>query len=336
MQKILEILYKGKKINYKQSKYIFQLMLQDKLSKEQITAILISMKIRGEYYEEIAGAVSSILNKVKYFPKPDYPFADIVGTGGDCKNTINISTVSAFVAAGCGAKIAKHNNKGISSISGSSDILKKFGIDLYISAEQSRKSLDELGICFLFAPKYHSFFNKKIIEVRKILKTSTLFNILGPLINPAKPPLILIGVYNPKISFPIAQTLKLLKYQKALIVHSGGMDEITLHDDIQVVELKNEEIISYSLTANDFGLEPQSSKYLFVNSSEENYHTVSNILKGKGNFAQSSVVAANVALLLKLFGHENLKQNTCLALNEIQSGKPYTRMMSLVKRGQHE
>lgn len=333
MQKILERLYQGKKISYKQSKYIFQLMLQNKLSKEQIAAILISMKIRGETYEEIAGALLSTLDKVKYFPIPKYPFADIVGTGGDCKNTINISTASAFVAAGCGAKIAKHNNKSISSISGSSDILEKFGINLYMSAEKSRKALDELGVCFLFAPKYHDCFNKNIIEVRKILKISTIFNILGPLMNPTHPPLILIGVYDPKISLLIAKTLKLLKYKKALIVHSGGMDEVTLHDTIQIVELNNEEIINYYLTASDFGLEPQPLKHLFINSIQENYNITSSILKGTANFAQESVIAANVALLLKLFGHENLKKNTCLALNEIQSGKSYTRMMSLIARG---
>lgn len=336
MQKILENLYQGKTINFQQSKYIFELILNDKLSKEQITAILISMKVRGENYEEIAGAVESILNRAKYFPKPEYLFADIVGTGGDCKNTINISTASALVAAGCGVKVAKHNSKGISSISGSSDILEKFGINLYMSAQKSRQALDELGLCFLFASKYHYHFNDKVIRVRKILKTSTIFNILGPLINPSKPPLILIGVNNPKISFAIAKTLKLLKYKKALIVHSEGMDEVTLHNYTQIVELDNEKIISYSLTANDFGLKKQSLKYLFIKSTEENYNIISNILKGKANFAQESVIAANVALILKLFGHENLKKNTCLALDEIKSGRSYIRMMSLAKRGQDE
>lgn len=333
IQSILESLYEGKKISYNQSYYLFENIIQRKLTKEQIASVIISMKVRGETSEEIAGAAKVMLNHMKYFPRPKYLFADIVGTGGDYKDSINISTTSAIVAAGCGVKIAKHNNRSISSISGSSNLLELFGINLLMSAKQSRKSLDKLGICFLFAPKYNDGFNNDIIKVRSILKTRTLFNILGPLLNPARPKLALIGVYSNKLLYPIAQTLKMLKYKRAIVIHSGGMDEVSLHAKTQVVELKNKEIKSYSLNAEDFGLQYQSSNSLTIRTAEENYEIILNLLKGKGNFIHESVIAANVALLLKLFGKENLRKNTCLALDEIRSGKSYTRIMSLARQG---
>lgn len=332
-QIILENLYQGKKIDYEQSCYLFQCIIKQKLTTEQISAALISMKVRGECFQEIAGAATIMLNKIKYFPRPKYLFADIVGTGGDYKNSINISTASAIVAAGCGIKVAKHNNKSISSISGSSDILELFGVNLDMSAEKSRKLLDKLGICFLFAPKYNDFFNKDILKVRNLLKTRTLFNIVGPLLNPAKPKIALIGVYSKKLLYPIAQTLKMLNYKRAAVIHSGGMDEVTLHDITQVVELKYNKIKSYSLSAEDFGLKHQSELLLKTKSIKENYEIISKLLQGKGDFIHESVIAANVALLLKLFGNENLRKNTCLALDEIRSGKPYIRMMSIVEQG---
>ncbi|HAO0783035.1 TPA: anthranilate phosphoribosyltransferase, partial [Escherichia coli] len=166
----------------------------------------------------------------------DYLFADIVGTGGDGSNSINISTASAFVAAACGLKVAKHGNRSVSSKSGSSDLLAAFGINLDMNADKSRQALDELGVCFLFAPKYHTGF-RHAMPVRQQLKTRTLFNVLGPLINPAHPPLALIGVYSPELVLPIAETLRVLGYQRAAVVHSGGMDEVSLHAPTIVAEL---------------------------------------------------------------------------------------------------
>lgn len=330
-QIILEKLYEGKKISFQQSYKLFNYIIEDKISNEQISAILIGMKIRGEHHEEIAGAVTAMFKTMKYFPSPNYLFADIVGTGGDYKNSINISTISAIVAAGCGIHVAKHNNRSISSMSGSSDILELFGVNLNISAKSSRRLLDTLGICFLFAPKYNNGFNNRILKIRKLLKTRTLFNILGPLLNPAKPPLILIGVYSPNLLLPIAKTLKILKYKKALVIHSGGMDEVTLYANTNIAELNNNKIKMHTLNAEDFGLKYQTQKSLIIKNTEENYELLCNLLQGRGSLSHESVIAANVALLLKLFGHENLYKNTSLALEQIKSGNSYKRIMSFIK-----
>lgn len=196
LQPILEKLYQAQTLSQQESHQLFSAVVRGELKPEQLAAALVSMKIRGEHPNEIAGAATALLENAAPFPRPDYLFADIVGTGGDGSNSINISTASAFVAAACGLKVAKHGNRSVSSKSGSSDLLAAFGINLDMNADKSRQALDELGVCFLFAPKYHTGF-RHAMPVRQQLKTRTLFNVLGPLINPAHPPLALIGVYSP-------------------------------------------------------------------------------------------------------------------------------------------
>ncbi len=202
-------LYQAQTLSQQESHQLFSAVVRGELKPEQLAAALVSMKIRGEHPNEIAGAATALLENAAPFPRPDYLFADIVGTGGDGSNSINISTASAFVAAACGLKVAKHGNRSVSSKSGSSDLLAAFGINLDMNADKSRQALDELGVCFLFAPKYHTGF-RHAMPVRQQLKTRTLFNVLGPLINPAHPPLALIGVYSPELVLPIAETLRVL------------------------------------------------------------------------------------------------------------------------------
>ncbi|NDL62424.1 anthranilate phosphoribosyltransferase [Enterobacteriales bacterium SAP-6] len=332
MQQILEKLYRAERISRQESERLFGQIIQGGLEPAQLAAALISMKIRGEHPEEIAGAATALLADALPFPRPDYPFADIVGTGGDGSNSINISTASAFVAAACGARVAKHGNRSVSSRSGSSDLLAAFGIRLDMPAEMSRQALDELGVCFLFAPQYHTGF-RHAMPVRQQLKTRTLFNVLGPLINPARPPLALIGVYSPELVLPIAQTLRVLGYRRAAVVHGGGMDEVALHAPTQVAELNQGEITSYQLAPADFGLRAQSMDALLGGSPEENRDILARLLQGKGDHAHECAVAANVALLLKLFGQENLRENTQQALAAIRGGGAYERVVALAARG---
>ncbi|MCG8707718.1 anthranilate phosphoribosyltransferase [Brenneria sp. 4F2] len=332
MAEILEKLYQAEAISRQESQALFGAIVRGELEASQLAAALISMKIRGEQPEEIAGAATALLADAQPFPRPDYPFADIVGTGGDGTNSINISTASAFVAASCGLKIAKHGNRSVSSRSGSSDLLAAFGIRLDMPAEQARQALDDLGVCFLFAPQYHPGF-RHAVPVRQQLKTRTLFNVLGPLVNPARPPLALIGVYRPELVRPIAETLKVLGYQRAAVVHGGGMDEVAIHAPTQVAELNNGDIATYELTHKDFGLDSFPLSSLQGGSPEENRDILAALLQGKGQAAHEAAVAANVALLLKLFGQEDLRQNAQQALDAIHSGQAYQRVTDLAARG---
>lgn len=328
MQQTLEQLYQGKNLNKNQSEMLLYNIITKKLSPIQITAALISMKIKGETIPEIIGAVNMLLKHSEYFPRPKDLFADIAGTGGDGSNTINISTASAIVASTCNIKIIKHGNRSASGLIGSMDLLQKNHLNIKHNIYQDRKNFDTLGICFLYAPQYHKTL-KYVTPIRKQLKTPTLFNIIGPLINPARPVLTLIGVYKKQLLSPMIQILKILKYKRAVVVHCGGIDEVGLHDITYVAELNNENIYHYMLTASDFGLPPQPVEQLYCQSLEQSSIYMINLLKGKGKPAHTFVVAANVALLLKLFGYNNLRTNVQLVLDKIHQGTPYTCLKNL-------
>jgi len=332
MQNILEKLYQGQVLAQQESYQLFQGIVRGELADSQLAAALISLKLRGETPAEIAGAATALLADAQPFPRPDYAFADIVGTGGDGTNSINISTASAFVAAACGVKVAKHGNRSVSSRSGSSDLLAAFGINLEMPAEQAREALDDLGLCFLFAPQYHKGF-RHAMPVRQQLKTRTLFNVLGPLINPSRPPIALVGVYSPDLVQPIAESLRMLGYQRAAVVHGGGMDEVAIHTTTEVAELHQGEIKRYQLTPDSFGLDNYPVSALLGGTPEENRDILARLLQGKGEPAHAAAVAANVALLLKMSGQEDLRANAQQALAVIKSGKAYQLVTALAAKG---
>ena len=327
---LLEQLYSGKTLNKEESAVIFNAIMQGELNNEQIAAMLIALKVRGATIDELSGAVSASLQNAKAFPRPDYPFADIVGTGGDGQNTINISTASAIVAASMGAKVAKHGNRSVSSKSGASDVLTALGVNVNVTPEQARQALDDIEVCFLFAQQYHSGF-KHVAPVRAALKTRTLFNILGPLINPARPTYHLLGVYAPELVKTYAETAVALGHQHTFVVHGAGLDEVAVHGETQVAEIKNGKIDYFTLTPEDFGLKTQSLESLHGGEPQENAQYLTALLQGKGKAEHANAVAANVALLLKLFGHDDLKQNVQHVLAHLTSGKAFETLQHLTR-----
>lgn len=331
IQPILNKLYLGQVLSQEESKILFNLIIQGKIEPTVLATAIISMKVRGEKPDEIAGAAQALLENADPFEVPDYDFTDIVGTGGDGTNSINISTASAFVTAALGYKVAKHGNRGVSSKSGSSDVLSALGIKLNMSAEASRKALDELGVCFLFAQQYHSGF-RHAAPVRQQLKTRTIFNVLGPLINPSRPKRILLGVYHPDLIKPIAETLKMLNYTHAYVVHGSGMDEVAIHGETQVAEVKNGEIRYFTLTPEDFGLQQYTLKDIEGGTPEMNRDLLLAILQGHGKPAHEAAIAANVAMLISLFGEPDLKQNAKSAIELMRSGKAYELLQKLAAR----
>ncbi|MFQ1040789.1 bifunctional anthranilate synthase glutamate amidotransferase component TrpG/anthranilate phosphoribosyltransferase TrpD [Gilliamella sp. CG16] len=331
IQPIINKLYLGQTLTQNESKILFNLIIQGKIEPTVLATAVISMKVRGEKPDEIAGAAQALLENADSFDIPDYDFTDIVGTGGDGTNSINISTASAFVAAALGYKVAKHGNRGVSSKSGSSDVLSALGIKLNMPAEASRKALDELGVCFLFAQQYHSGF-RHAAPVRQQLKTRTIFNVLGPLINPSRPKRILLGVYHPDLIKPIAETLKMLGYTHAYVVHGSGMDEVAIHGETQVAEVRNGEIRYFTLMPQDFGLKQYTLKDIEGGTPEMNRDMLIAILQGHGKPAHEAAIAANVAMLMSLFGQSDLKQNAQQAIDMMHSGKAYTLLQQLAAR----
>jgi len=332
MQEIINKLYNQTSLTQDESHNLFDSIIKGKMDPMLLAAVLTALKIKGEMPDEIAGAASALLANAKSFPRPKYDFADIVGTGGDGSNTINISTTAAFVAAACGVKVAKHGNRGVSSKSGSSDLLDAFGIDLAMSAEESAKAMDELGVAFLFAPQYHGGV-RHAMPVRQAMKTRTIFNILGPLINPARPNIELMGVYDAALVRPIAETMAKMGLKRAAVVHGSGLDEVAVHGETLVAEIINGEITEYTLSPQDFGVKVYPLEAIKGGTPIENRAIITQILTGKGTEAQVSAVAVNVSLLLRLFGQEDLKINTQKAIDAMNSGKAFKLVKQLAERG---
>ena len=327
-EQILSELFDNKALTREQAATLFGAIVKGELSGEQLAGVLIALKLRGETVDEISGAVTAMLQAAEPFPTPDYPFADIVGTGGDGANTINISTTSAIVGASLGLKIAKHGNRSVSSKTGASDLLTTLGVDISMSTESARKALDEIGLCFIFAQKYHLGF-KHAVPVRQALKTRTIFNILGPLINPAKPKHQLLGVYSPELIEVYAKTVAQLGHEHTIIVHGSGLDEVAIHGATEVAEVRNGEIERYTLTPQDFGFQVKPLETLRGGEPTENAQMITALLQGKGKTEHNQAVAMNTALLLKLFGQEDIKQNAQRVLDVIAQGKPFETLQKL-------
>lgn len=332
MQHIMDKLYEQQDLTKPESHQLFDSIIKGDMNPILLGAALTALKIKGETPDEIAGAAEALLANASPFPSIDYDFADIVGTGGDGSNTINISTTAAFVAAACGVKIAKHGNRGVSSKSGSSDLLDSFGINLSMSPEDTKKAVDDIGVAFLFAPQYHGGV-RHAMPVRQAMKTRTIFNLLGPLINPARPTIELMGVYDESLVHPIAQTMAKMGLKRAAVVHGSGLDEVAIHGSTLVNEIINGEIKEYILTPEDFGVKTHPLDAIKGGDSEENRAIITKILNGEGTEAQVSAVAVNVALLLRLFGQDDLKANTQQAIEAMNSGKAYQLVTQLAARG---
>ncbi|MCH8347439.1 MAG: anthranilate phosphoribosyltransferase [Proteobacteria bacterium] len=291
----------GQDISRQDSELLFDEVIRGLLTDIEITALLVALKIKGETPEEIAGAASILHREALDFDRPSYLFADSAGTGGDGALTFNISTAAAFAAAACGLPMAKHGNRSVSSRSGSADVLEALGAKVSLKPDAARACLDEIGFTFLYAPLYHQAV-KNVGVVRKELKTRTVFNILGPLVNPAHPPVQLVGVYAPGLCRPVIETLKLLGCRSAMVVHGSGVDEVALHGPTEGFTLKDGKIRKITLTPEKLGLEECDLSSLEGGSALDNARIIKNILSGYGGDAQGGVVAANAGVLLYLAG----------------------------------
>lgn len=328
---LLEKLFDAQTLTQDESQAFFTAIVKGELSNEQLAGALLALKIREETTEEIAGAVIALQQDAKAFASPTYAFADIVGTGGDGANTINISTASALVGASLsdyGVKVAKHGNHGVSSQSGSSDVLTALGVNINAEPSTARQALDEVGICFLFAQKYHLGY-KEIVPVRQALKTRTIFNNLGPLINPAKPKRQLLGVYSPDLIDMYANIAVALGHEHSLVVHGSGLDEVALHGATQVAEIKNGKVENYQVTPTDFGFSQQPLSVLAGGTPTENAKDIIAMLSGQGNEHHAQAVAMNTAMLMKLFGHDDIKQSASMIMEHLASGKAMATLEQL-------
>jgi anthranilate phosphoribosyltransferase len=255
------------------------------------------------------------------FPSPGYMFADSCGTGGDFSGSINVSTAAGIVAAACGLPVVKHGNRSFTSKCGSADVLEALGARLDLTPLESREVLDQTGFCFLLAPYYHPGI-AHAGPVRRELKVRTIMNLLGPCLNPAQPKVQLLGVADPKLLRPIAETLRALGVIRALVVHGSGLDEIALHGFTQAILLDHDTLEEIEITPEEAGLRRLPIERIVGGSPRENAARLSRVLEGKAREADSSIVALNAgALLMTASVAPDLRRGVAMALDAMASGR---------------
>mgnify|MGYP000280054239 CR=1 FL=1 len=326
----------GKPLSFADTEQFFRAVVQGEVDPLHLTAVLVAMKMRGETAAEIAGAASALRQAAAPFPVRLSGAIDCCGTGGDGSNTINISTTAAIVGAAMGLAVVKHGNRSVSSRSGSADLLEQLGINIHMSAPQAASALEQSGCSFLFAPLYHTGI-KHAMPVRNALKSRTLFNLLGPLVNPAQPEYQLLGVYDAGLCRIMAQALQQLGVKRAWVVHGSGCDEIALHGTTYVCELKDGQLNEFSLTPDDFGVDQTPLAALAGGEPAENAAATLAILQGEGQAAHNAAVAINVAAMLKIAGlGDDLKINTRAVLELLSSGKAFTTLSHFKQLSQQQ
>jgi anthranilate phosphoribosyltransferase len=260
---------------------VMHAMMAGELTDAQIAGFLIALRCKGETVEEIAAAVGVLRELVRPVPVSGEHVIDTCGTGGDGANTFNISTCTAFVVAAAGGKVAKHGNRSVSSKCGSADVLEAAGIDLDMPADQVADCVNSLGVGFLFAAKHHSAV-RHTVRPRQDMGVRTLFNLIGPMSNPANAPHQLIGVFDKQWLVPVAEVLKRLGSRHVLVVHAeDGLDEISIAAATDVAELKNGEVISYSVTPEQFGLQRASLADLAISDAQSSLAIIRTVLNNQ-------------------------------------------------------
>ena len=331
IQDSIKQLISKKSLTKTQAQQVMNEIMSGEVTGSQFGAFVTSLMLKGETANEVAGLATSMREHSLKVSVSEKIILDTCGTGGDNSNTFNISTASGLILAGCGLKIAKHGNRAMSGNSGSADVLERLGVKINLSPKGVSKCIQETNFGFMFAQIYHPSM-KFAAGPRKELGIKTVFNILGPLTNPANANHQIIGVYSPSVGNLMAEVLKILGSSRAMVVHSAdGIDEISLWDKTNIWELKNNEISNYEVTHENFGLNQIDIDELKVNSPEESVKIIQNILSGKKSAARD-VVLANAAAGLLIAGKvDNLIEGVEIAQKSIDSGNASKQLNKLIK-----
>lgn len=328
-------LVSGTDLTFEETNQVIDEIMSGKTTPVQISSFLTALSVKKETVEEIAGAADAMRAHALEF-KADEPVLEIVGTGGDHSNSFNISTTSALVVSAAGIPVAKHGNRAASSKSGAADVLEALGIHINIDPKQSEAVLNEIGICFLFAQEYHKAM-KYVAPVRKELGIRTLFNILGPLANPAHATSQLLGVYNEELVEPMAKVLNQLDVKNATVVHGqDGFDEVSASAPTTIAEVIDGKVKKYEITPEEFGIKRCDKLDVIGGTPEENAQITRDVLNGKKG-ARRDVVLLNSGVAIHTARPDiSIAEGIKMAQDAIDSGtaqQQLERFISLTKVG---
>ncbi|MFB6169405.1 MAG: anthranilate phosphoribosyltransferase [Haloferacaceae archaeon] len=295
----------------------------------QIGALLAALRAKGETEAEIAGFASGMRDAARRIDPDNRPLVDTCGTGGDGHDTINVSTTSAVVAAGAGVAVAKHGNYSVSSSSGSADVLDELGVDIEAEPPAVEAAIERDGIGFMLAPVFHPAM-KAVIGPRRELEMRTIFNVLGPLTNPAGADAQVVGVYDADLVEPIARALARMPVERALVVHGDGLDEIGLHGPTTAAEVDGETVTPFAITPDDLGLDPAPVEAVAGGTPAENAAALEGIVTGEVTDARRDIVLANAGAALYVAGAaDSLAAGVEAARESIASGGAATHLDAL-------
>ena len=330
IQEATKKIIENRNLTEEEAEQVMNEIMTGQAAETNMAAFLTALRIKGETVEEISAFAKGMRAagvKLKY----DGDLLEIVGTGGDEANSINISTTASIVVAAAGFKVGKHGNRSVSSKSGAADCLEALGVKLDIAPEKNAKILNQSNICFMFAQKYHSAM-RFVGPVRKALGYRTVFNILGPLANPAGANHELLGVYDEKLIEPMAQVLHKLGVERAMVVFGkDGLDEISLSSDTICVELKHGEFRRYEITPEQFGFKRCKKEELVGGNPTVNAEIAKKILKGEETGAKADAVLLNAGVGIYLMQEGiTIAEGIQIAKNTIESGKAYAKLEEFI------
>ncbi len=332
MQRAIQKVVDGQNLTEEEARRVMNLMLSGEATQAQLGAFLTAMRMKGETLEELTGFAAVLKEKAQHIRPRTDNYVDLVGTGGDRTFTFNVSTTSAFVAAGAGLPIAKHGNRSISSKSGAGDVLEALGVNITAEPDVVTKCVEEAGLGFMFAPSFNKSM-KYVGQARKDMGIRSVFNILGPLANPSDAKCMVVGVYDPSLTQLLANAMSHLGIERGFVVSGeDDMDEFTLTGSTTVSEIKDGRVDTYQVSPEQFGLHRASLEELQGGDGEQNAQITTGILKGEIQGAKREIVLLNAGATLYAGGlAENIEDGIRLAADSINSGRAFGVLERLVE-----
>jgi anthranilate phosphoribosyltransferase len=329
MKALISLVAEGIDLTEAQAETAMSMMMNGEASQAQVAAFLMALRIKGETVPEITGCARVMRSRATQVVHSRALAVDTCGTGGDKSNTFNISTTAALVAAGAGVPVAKHGGRAATSLTGSADVLEALGINLDLTAEQVGACIDQVGIGFMFAPAMHSSM-KHVAPVRKEIGMRTIFNLLGPLTNPAGAQAQVVGVYSADLTEPVARVLGNLGVRHALVVHGiDGVDEISISAPTLISEMEDGFVHTYRITPEDVGIARAPREYIRGGTREENARITEEILAGETGPRRDVVLLNAAAALLAIGAVKSLKEGVDAAAQSIDSGAAQRSLIAL-------
>lgn len=333
LKSVLRECMDGKTMNEREAEEVMNLIMNGKATPSQIASLVTIMRLRGETVDEITGFARAMRSHSLVIPTGNLPVVDTCGTGGDNLGTFNISTATAIVLSALEVPVAKHGNRAVSSKSGSADVLEELGIPIQHTPEEAEQSLQSSNLCFMFAPIYHQSM-KHAATPRKEIGFRTIFNVLGPLTNPARAKYQLIGVYNEPFAKKIAEAVSRLQTKRSLVVTGGeGLDELSITTESTVIEINGTKREEYTIAPEDVGLKRGIIEDIQVANAKESAALIIDLLQGRANESAEGIVTFNAAAALYAAERvPSIKDGVSIVQEVIHSGKAYEHFLTLQRK----